>query len=115
MFDDGVVEQFQTHADDWLVVWMSLVRCDGITNYNHIISHIILPSTCRSGGGGAVEVFTARMGGLQLPNQECLLPVHPPNVEGMFSSPNTLMACWMQRKLFFLSGDYLQCDNDIGY
>jgi hypothetical protein len=32
------------------------------------------------------------------------------------SSHVTQLARWMQRKLFFLSGDYLPCDNDhIGY
>ncbi len=37
-FDDGAVEQFQTLADDWWAVWMSLVGRDGITNYTHIVS-----------------------------------------------------------------------------
>jgi hypothetical protein len=35
-----------------------------------------LPSTWRS-GGEPVQVFRARMGGLQLPDQECLLLAHP--------------------------------------
>jgi hypothetical protein len=36
--DDGVVEQFQTCVDAWWALWMSLVGCDGITNYTHIVS-----------------------------------------------------------------------------
>jgi hypothetical protein len=112
------VEQFQTLGDDWWAVWMSLVGRDGITNYTHIVSsgHLAFymkewGNLCRSSQQGwegynslikSVYYRRTQRGGHGGKKDEASLPVTP-------------LARWMQRKLFFLLGDNLQCDNDIGY
>ena len=78
------------HLAFYMKEWGNLYRYSqqGWEAYNSLIKSVYYQRMQRGGHGGK--------------NDESNLRVHP-------------LGQWMQRKMFFLSGDYLQCDNTIGY
>jgi hypothetical protein len=111
-FEIQDVHEFQDQADEWFLKWHALHGRDGMTNYIHMISSghlafylkewgnlwkysqqgweslnslmksVYYRRTQRGGHGGKKDVANSRV-----------LPI----------------ARWLQRKLYFLSGDYLKC------
>jgi hypothetical protein len=115
LWNEVIAEEFQTRANVWNVVWMSLVGPDGITNYTHIISSGHLAFYIKEWGNlykysqqgwetynsliKSVYYRRTQRGGHGGKKDEVSLRVTP-------------LARWMQRKLFFLLGDYLQCEEE---
>jgi hypothetical protein len=115
-FDDDAIEEFQTRADDWWAAWMSLVGRDGITNYTHIVSSGHLSFYMKEWG----NLYRYSQQGWEAYNSLIKSVYYRRTQRGGHggkkdeaSSRVKPLGRWMQRKLFFLSGDYLQCENDI--
>jgi hypothetical protein len=117
-FDEEDIEEFQTHADDWFEKWIQLVGRDGLTNYTHIV------------GAGHLSFYMREWGNLYRYSQQgweaynsLIKSVYYRRTQrgghagkkDALSSRVVPLARWLQRKMFFLSGDYLQCGNGIGY
>jgi hypothetical protein len=117
-FDEAAIDQFQTKADDWFAMWIRLVGRDGLTNYTHIV------------GSGHLAFYMQEWGNLYRYSQQgweslnsLIKSVYFRRTQrgghgGKPNEPNSRVspiARWMQRKLFFLSGDYLECDAGDGY
>jgi hypothetical protein len=117
-FNDDDIEEFQSAADDWFEKWIQLVGRDGLTNYTHIV------------GAGHLSFYMREWGNLYRYSQQgweaynsLIKSVYYRRTQrgghagkkDAVSSRVVPLARWMQRKMFFLSGDYLQCDNGIGY
>ena len=107
-FDEGAIEDFQTLANEWFDMWVKLVGRDGLSNYVHIVASGHLALYLREWGNlykysqqgwgsynSLIEsVYFRRMqrGGNVRKKDELTSWVAP-------------IAQWLQRKLFFLSGD----------
>jgi hypothetical protein len=113
-FDEGAVEDFQTLADDWFDKWIKLVGRDGLSNYVHIVA------------SGHLSFYLKEWGNLYKYSQQgwesfnsLIKSVYFRRTQrggnggkrDELNSRVAPIARWLQRKLFFLSGDYLQCDN----
>jgi hypothetical protein len=117
-FDAAAIEEFQTRADDWWASWMGLVGRDGITNYTHIVSSGHLAFYMKEWG----NLYRYSQQGWEAYNSLIKSVYYRRTQRGGHggkkdeaSSRVMPLGRWMQRKLFFLSGDYLECDNTIGY
>jgi hypothetical protein len=117
-FDDAAVDQFQTRADDWFAHWVLLAGRDGLTNYTHMV------------GSGHLAFYMREWGNLYRYSQQgwesmnsLIKSVYFRRTQrgghgGRPGEPNSRVspiARWMQRKLFFLSGDYLALDAGDGF
>jgi hypothetical protein len=116
-FDEGAIEDFQSLADDWFDKWIKLVGRDGMSNYVHIV------------GSGHLLYYLKEWGNLYKYSQQgresynsLIKRVYFRRTQrggngGKKDEPTSRVAPiarWLQRKLFFLSGDYHQCENDGG-
>jgi hypothetical protein len=112
-FSEQDVEDFQTMADDWFEKWVTMFGRDGLTNYTHIVS------------SGHLAFYMTTWGNLYKYSQQgweaynsLLKRVYFRRTQrgghgGKSDKPNsrvTPLGHWLQRKLFFLSGNYLCCD-----
>jgi hypothetical protein len=108
------VEEFQDLADDWFARWIKLVGRDGCSNYTHLIA------------SGHIAFYLREWGNLYKYSQQGW-EAYNSLIKGVYyrrtqrgghggkrDEPNSRvhpLGRWMQRKLFFLSGDYLACEN----
>jgi hypothetical protein len=113
-FDEGAIEDFQTLADDWFEKWIRLTGRDGLSNYVHIVASGHLSFYLREWGNlykysqqgwesfnsliKSIYFRRTQRGGSGGKRDELNSRVAP-------------IARWLQRKLFFLSGDYRQCED----
>jgi hypothetical protein len=113
-FDEGAIEDFQTLADDWFEKWIRLTGRDGLSNYVHIVASGHLSFYLREWGNlykysqqgwesfnsliKSIYFRRTQRGGSGGKRDELNSRVAP-------------IACWLQRKLFFLPGDYRQCED----
>jgi hypothetical protein len=108
-FDEGAIEDFQTLADDWFEKWIKLVGRDGLSNYFHIV------------GSGHLSFYLREWKNLYKYSQQgwesynsLIKSVYFRRTQrggngGKKDEPTSRVAPiarWLQRKLFFLSGDY---------
>jgi hypothetical protein len=108
-FDEGAIDDFQTLADDWFDHWIKLVGRDGLSNYVHIV------------GSGHLAFYLREWGNLYKYSQQgwesynsLIKSVYFRRTQrggngGKKEEPTSRVAPiarWLQRKLFFLSGDY---------
>jgi hypothetical protein len=113
-YSEEDIDEFQDLADDWFAGWMKLVGKDGCTNYTHMIA------------SGHIAFYLKEWGNLYKYSQQgweaynsLLKGVYYRRTQrgghgGKRNEPNsrvTPLGRWMQRKLFFLSGNYLACDD----
>jgi hypothetical protein len=112
-FSDEDIEDFQNLADDWYDKWVTMFGRDGITNYTHIVSsgHLAFYMTTWR------NLYKYSQQGWEAYNS-LIKSVYFRRTQrgghgGKLDEPNsrvTPLGRWLQRKLFFLSGDYLRCD-----
>jgi hypothetical protein len=108
-FDEGAIEDFQVLADDWFYKWIKLAGRDGMSNYVHIV------------GSGHLAFYMREWGDLYRYSQQgwesfnsLIKSVYFRRTQrggngGKKDEPTSRVAPiarWLQRKLFFLSGDY---------
>jgi hypothetical protein len=114
-FESQDVDDFQEQADAWYLKWHLLHGRDGISNYIHMIS------------SGHIAFYMREWGNLYKYSQQgwesmnsLMKSVYYRRTQrggngGKQDEPNSRVvpiARWLQRKLYFLSGDYLKCDPD---
>jgi hypothetical protein len=117
-FNENDIEEFQTIADDWFEQWVKLAGRDGLTNYIHMV------------GAGHLSFYMREWGNLYRYSQQgwesynsLIKSVYYRRTQrggngGNKDETNSRvvpLGRWLQRKMFFLSGDYLQCDKGTGY
>jgi hypothetical protein len=117
-FTEDDIEEFQTLADDWFEKWVKLTGRDGLTNYIHMV------------GAGHLSFYMREWGNLYRYSQQgweaynsLIKSVYYRRTQrggngGKKDDTNSRvvpLGRWLQRKMFFLSGDYLQCDEGTGY
>jgi hypothetical protein len=114
-FEPEDVEEFQEAADAWYLVWHNLHGRDGITNYIHMISSGHLAFYLREWG----NLYKYSQQGWESLNS-LMKSVYYRRTQrggngGKKDEPTSRcvpIGRWLQRKLYFLSGDYLRCDPD---
>lgn len=114
-FSDDDVEAFQTLADDWFEKWVTMFGRDGLSNYTHIVSSGHLAFYMKTWK----NLYKYSQQGWEAYNS-LLKSVYFRRTQrgghgGKKDEPNsrvTPLGRWLQRKLFFLSGDYLRCDEE---
>jgi hypothetical protein len=118
-FSKEDVEDFQTIADDWFEKRVTMFGHDVLSNCTHIVSsgHLAFNMTT----WGNLDKYSQQ--GWEAYNS-LLKSVYFCWMQrgghgGKSDKPNlwvTPLGCWLQRKLFFLSGDYLCCNKvpDMG-
>jgi hypothetical protein len=114
-FELAEIEEFQEQADAWYLKWYQLQGRDGISNYIHMIS------------SGHIAFYLKEWGNLYKYSQQgwesmnsLMKSVYYRRTQrgrngGKKDEPNLRVvpiARWLQRKLYFLLGDYLKCDPD---
>jgi hypothetical protein len=114
-FEIDDIHDFQDQADEWFFKWHALHGRDGMTNYIHMIS------------SGHLAFYLKEWGNLWKYSQQgweslnsLMKSVYYRRTQrgghgGKSEDPNSRVvpiARWLQRKLFFLSGDYLKCHPD---
>jgi hypothetical protein len=117
-FTEDDIEEFQTLANDWFEKWVKLTGRDGLTNYVHMV------------GAGHLSFYMREWGNLYRYSQQgweaynsLIKSVYYRRTQRGGNGGNKDEATsrvvplgrWLQRKMFFLSGDYLQCDEGTGY
>jgi hypothetical protein len=113
-YKQQAIEDFQDLADDWFDHYIKLAGRDGCSNYTHLIA------------SGHISFYLKEWGNLYRYSQQgweaynsLLKSVYYCRMQrGGFggkrneaTSRVTPLGRWMQRKLFFQSGDYLACEN----
>jgi hypothetical protein len=111
-FEDQDVEDFQDQADEWFFRWHALHGRDGMTNYIHLLSSGHLAFYLREWG----NLWKYSQQGWESLNSLMKSVYYRRSQRGghggKVDAPNSRVvpiARWLQRKIFFLSGDYLQC------
>jgi hypothetical protein len=108
------VKEFQDLADDWFARWIKLVGRDGCSNYTHLIASGHIAFYLREWG----DLYKYSQQGWEAYNS-LIKGVYYRRTQrgghgGKRDEPNSRvhpLGRWRQRKLFFLSGDYLACEN----
>jgi hypothetical protein len=114
-FEIADVEEFQDQADEWFLKWHALHGYDGMTNYIHLISSGHLAFYLREWG----NLWKYSQQGWESLNS-LMKSVYYRRTQrgghgGKRGEPNSRIlpiARWLQRKIYFLSGDYLKCHPD---
>jgi hypothetical protein len=114
-FEARDVKEFQEQADEWFEKWHALQGYNGMTNYIHLIS------------SGHLAFYLQEWGNLWKYLQQgweslnlLMKSVYYRRTQrgghgGKKDKPNSRVlpiARWLQRKIYFLSGDYLKCHPD---
>jgi hypothetical protein len=109
-FTEGEIGEFQHLADEWFERWLALHGRDGLTNYIHMVASGHLSFYMREWG----NLYKYSQQGWEAFNS-LIKSVYFRRTQrggngGKPDEPNSRVvpvARWLQRKLFFLSGDYL--------
>jgi hypothetical protein len=111
-FTEQDVLDFQDLADDFFELWIELKHLDGLGNYFHMIGAGHLAFYLREWG----NLFRYSQQGWESMNALIKSFFYRRTQRGghggkndEFNSKMAPIARWLQRKLYFLSGDYLNC------
>jgi hypothetical protein len=113
-YNQQAVDDFQDLADDWFEHYIELAGRDGCSNYTHLIASGHISFYLKEWG----NLYRYSQQGWEAYNSLLKSVYYRRTQRGGYggkrdeaTSRVTPLARWMQRKLFFQSGDYLACEN----
>jgi hypothetical protein len=113
-YNQEAVDQFQDLADDWFEHYVAVTGKDGCTNYTHLVASGHIGFYLKEWG----NLYRYSQQGWEAYNSLLKSVYYRRTQRGGFggkrneaTSRVAPLGRWMQRKLFFQSGDYLACEN----